>query len=498
LKQSRIILQRKTSLAQTLLALKISFEEPMSMYKAFAKCALGALLITAAANLSAKELYVDGASGNDATSYASNGASAPWRTIGRASWGSTNRAATNTNEAARAGDTVHVRAGTYTTTGTGERYGIAYQAVNNGTAAAPITFVADGTVTLTYSSGVGPVIGSYGSDYITWRGFTINEAQAPSTSDTGPCVVGDATGVIIEENTITGVGVNSRQDNYVGVRIDGAWDVTVRNNRIRNFRGYARNAAGIMTYYSGRLLIERNEIVNAGSGIYLKGNILNTDWITVRYNIIRDIGEAGIDIHRTPTPASGPLRIYQNIIRDSGVGIAIHGFDSGSTDASNAKMVNNTLVNNTYGLHVLYPMRENAGHIFWNNVMSGGQYGIYMEAAANGLVESRLDIEHNVYNSPTVAQVSTVNYSLNNFRSTFNVDNAAPAGLSTLSLFLDLLGDLKLLPLSPARTAGIDIFDLDRDGSTTDVIPAGAYVTGTEVIGPGGSIPVPPTQFSVR
>jgi hypothetical protein len=467
------------------------------MHKAILKFAFGALLITAAAGTSAKELYVDANSGNDATSYASNSASAPWRTIGRAAWGSTSRTSTNTNEAARAGDTVHVNAGTYSTTGTGERYGIAYQAVNNGTAGSPITFVAEGLVTLTYTSGVGPVIGSYGRNYITWRGFTVNEVNAPSTSDTGPCVVGDATGVVIEGNNITGVGTNSRQDNYVGIRIDGAWDVTVRNNRVRNFRGYGRNAAGIMTYYSGRLTIERNELENAGTGIYLKGNILNTDWITIRYNLIRNIDEAGIDIHRTPTPVTGPLLIYQNIIRDSGRGVAIHGFDSGTTDAQNAKIVNNTLVNNTYGLHVLYPLRDNARHLFWNNVVTGGQYGIYYETTAANLVESRIDIEHNVYNTPTVAQVSTQNLTLASFRSQFNMDNASPAGISTVSLFLDLLSDLKLLPASPARSIGVDVLDLDRDGSTTDVIPAGAYITGSEVIGPG-SIPVPPTQFSVR
>jgi hypothetical protein len=467
------------------------------MHKVTLKFTLGALLLTAAASTSAKELYVNAASGNDATSYSANSASAPWRTIGRASWGSTSRTSTNANEAARAGDTVHIAAGTYTTTGTGERYGIAYQAVNNGTAAAPITFVAEGLVTLTYSSGVGPVIGSYGSDYITWRGFTINEAQATSTSDTGPVVVGDARGVVIEGNTITGLGNNGRQDNYVGVRIDGCTDITVRNNRIRNFLGFGRNSSGIMTYYSGRVLIERNEIVNAGSGIYLKANITNTDWITVRFNVIRNIQDAAIDIHRAPTTAAAPTRIYQNIIRDSVSGIQIHGFDSGSTDASNAKIVNNTFVNNQYNLHILYPMRTNAGHIFWNNVISGGQYGIYMEAAADGLVESRMDIEHNVYNSPTMAQVSTNNYSLSSWKSTFNMDNATPAGLATLTLFLDLLGDLKLLPLSPARTAGVDVLDLDHDGSTTDVIPAGAYITGSEVIGPG-AVPVPPGDFVVR
>jgi hypothetical protein len=467
------------------------------MHKAILKFAFGALLITAAASVSAKELYVDANAGNDATTYSANSASAPWRTLGRAAWGSTNRGSPNTNEAARAGDTVHVAAGTYSTTGTGDRYGVAFQPTNSGTRAAPITFVAEGLVTLVYTSGVGPVIGSYGRDWITWRGFTINEAQATSTSDTGPVVVGDAEGIVIEGNNITGVGNNGRQDNYVGVRIDGGTDVTVRNNRIRNFLGFGRNSSGIMTYYSGRILIERNEIVNAGSGIYLKANLTNTDWITVRYNIIRDIQDAGIDLHRNPTTAAGPTQIYQNIIRDSRSAIQIHGFDSGTTDASHAKIVNNTLVNNTYGLHILYPMRTNAGHIFWNNVISGGSWAVYMEAAADGLVESRIDIEHNVYNSQTMSQVGTNNHSLNSWRSTFNMDNATPVGISTVTLFLDLLSDLKLLPGSPARTVGVDVLDLDRDGSTTDIIPAGAYITGSEVIGPG-SIPVPPSQFSVR
>jgi len=36
---------------------------------------------------------------------------------------------------------------------------------------------------------------------------------------------------------------------------------------------------------------------------------------------------------------------------------------------------------------------------------------------------------------------------------------------------------------SPALNAGIDILDLNHNGSTTDVIPAGAYITGNERIG---------------
>lgn len=464
------------------------------MKNSLLKIALGAFLIATCVSAQAKDLFVNGATGNDSVSYAANNEASPWRTIGRAAWGSTSRGSPNTNEAARAGDVVRVAAGTYSTTGTGERYGIAYQAVNNGTRTAPITFAAQGLVTLVYSGGVGPVIGTYGVDYITWRGFTINEAQATSTSDTGPVVMGDCQGAVVEDNNITGVGNLGRPDNYVGVRIDGCTDVIVRNNRIRNFLGSGRNSAGIMTYYSGRLTFERNEISNAGTGIYLKGNLTNTDWITIRYNLIYNIEGSGLDIHRSPTTAAGPTLIYQNIIRDTSSAVLFHAFDGGVTDASNVKVVNNTLINNSRQLHIVYEMRPNAGHIFWNNVVSGGSFGVYMEAPAANLTESRMDIEHNVYNSSTIAEVSTVSYSLASWKSTFGMDMASPAAISSAVLFIDNLTDFKLLPNSPARTIGVDVLDLDRDGTTSDIIPAGAYITGTEVVG-RGSIPSPPTQF---
>jgi hypothetical protein len=252
-----------------------------------------------------------------------------------------------------------------------------------------------------------------------------------------------------------------------------------------------------MTYYSGRLLIERNEISNAGSGIYLKANFPTVGSITVRYNHIHDIEDAAIDIHRNPTTADAPTLIYQNLIRNSDSGIQIHAFDSGNTDPQHTKIVNNTLINNNRQLFLLYPMRDNARHVFWNNVMSGGNLGVYMEAPAANLVESRIDIEHNVYNTSTVADVGGSSYSLSNWKSTFGMDLAQPASLVSNLLFLDLLTNFKLLSNSPARNVGVDILDLDRDGSTTDVIPAGAYITGNEVIG-RGAIPLAPTQVTVQ
>jgi hypothetical protein len=43
--------------------------------------------------------------------------------------------------------------------------------------------------------------------------------------------------------------------------------------------------------------------------------------------------------------------------------------------------------------------------------------------------------------------------------------------------------DFRLQATSPARSLGIDVFDLNGNGSTSDTVPAGAYVRGNEIIG---------------
>ena len=116
--------------------------------------ALVAALVWPSTAAEAKNLYVNATAGNDATSYATNGPNAPWRTIGRAAWGSTNRDARVSSEAARAGDVVLVAAGTYSTVATNQRATPSLYTQNQGTPGNPIVFRADGLVTIT-QSGVG-------------------------------------------------------------------------------------------------------------------------------------------------------------------------------------------------------------------------------------------------------------------------------------------------------------------------------------------------------
>ena len=112
-------------------------------------------------SVEAKTLYVD-PNGNDAVTYANNGPTTPWQSIGRAAWGTTSRFSGDPSQAARAGDVIRIAAGTYataglTTGGGGARQDVAYNPVNNGTAGSPIRFECVGVCVLTFSSGAGPI-----------------------------------------------------------------------------------------------------------------------------------------------------------------------------------------------------------------------------------------------------------------------------------------------------------------------------------------------------
>jgi len=443
----------------------------------------------------AKVLYVDRNTGNDATTYEANSATSPWATIGRAAWGSTNRSSPNASQAARAGDTVIVRAGTYSTAGTDVRYDPAYNPANSGTAAQPITFQAEGIVTLTLSSSRGPVIGANDRDYIVWKGFTINEANARSRPDTGPVVLWSTVGSAIEDCTIDGNGDPGYGDNHTGIRAEGSSQLRIRNNTIRNVLTSGINGvngAAIQFYTTGGVVIENNDLSDSGSGVWIKAPMEQTGFYEVRNNLIRNTGK-GVAVHRSPNTAAAPVRIYQNVITNFDQAVVIWMFDA-ATGPRNVKVVNNTIYGGQVGLFMNGEVISGAGHIFWNNVVANtSQYAINWAAAVAAMTPDRLDVEHNVYSGfGRFAIVWDADHSFSSWQTSFNQDSASPASVSANPLFSNAsTGDFRLQASSPARTKGVDILDLNGNGSTTDIIPAGAYVRGNEVIGRLATATVP-------
>jgi hypothetical protein len=246
----------------------------------------------------------------------------------------------------------------------------------------------------------------------------------------------------------------------------------------------ASNGAAIQFYTTGNVLVENNEISDSGSGIFLKATLAQTGQYDIRNNLIRNTG-MGIAVHRSPNSASAPVRIYQNIITGANHGVVIWMFDA-STGPRNVKVVNNTIYGGQVGLFMNGEVISGAGHIFWNNVVANtSQYAINWAAAVAAMTPDRLDVEHNVYSGfGRFAIVWDADHSFSSWQTSFNQDAASPASVSANPLFSNAsTGDFRLQASSPARTKGVDILDLNGNGSTTDIIPAGAYVRGNEVIG---------------
>ena len=463
----------------------------------------------------AKTLYVDSAIGNDSTTYAANNASNPWRTLGRAAWGSTDREARVSAQAAQAGDVVLVSAGTYSTAGSNTRNEPAFYSQNAGTIGNPVTYRAVGTVSLVYTSGAGPIIGCYYQNYVTWDGFTIDESLAPSRPDTGPVTSWGSTGCVFQNLTILGNGnSNSANDNHAGIRIEQTVGTVIRNNRIQNIftTGNTFNGACVKTYSSEGFIIENNDFSQCGAGVFVKGGPFSsalTHRSVIRYNYFHNIGKANVQqggcigLHAgAPYNAANPIVIHQNFFGNcQEAAVRVWNFDGTNVlnNPAHAKIVNNTSVGSQNTIWVSNGLIANAGIVVWNNIMVNNS----SFATAANVLNTELqnpayyDSEHNLFfgYGQFAASASGNFSSLATWQSTLNQDAAAPASQVADPRFVGGT-DYHLQTSSPARTLGVDYLDLDGDGSTTDIIPAGMYVTGNETIGltsggtpPGDSTP---------
>ena len=355
------------------------------------------LAVTFPLGTEAATLYVNGTTGNDATPYVTNSEANPWRTIGRAAWGSTNPNVPNAAEAAQTGDTVLVAAGTYSTAGTDSRFGVAYNPANSGTSGSPITFQAQGLVVLTLNHSRGPIIGANSKNYITWKGFTIHESHAPTHADTGSVVFLHSTGSSAENLILDGNGDAGYGDNHPGVRIEHSIGTIVRNNEIRNYytSGVNQvNGAGIQVYNSKGLTIEHNEIYNCGSGIFLKAigfvgrkgtpSEFSDMQDVIRYNLIHDVAYGLVHHRHFHSTTTAYVLWHQNIVRNASLGgITLWGFPGDGP--SNGRFVNNTIHGAVNGIYLKAEvLTENWNNLLQNNLITGSTNSAILNDANNG------------------------------------------------------------------------------------------------------------------
>ena len=434
----------------------------------------------------AKSLYVNGSTGSDSTTYAQNDADHPWLTLGRACWGHTNRASYNSSEAAQAGDTVYIAAGTYSAAGQVARWEPAFEPINQGTSGNPITFEAVGTVTLTLSSGTGPVFGcgegwdAGGRSYVTWDGFTSDENDHDVYAGEPFLAVAYGSDYVVFQNCIF-YGKNLPEDerNHSAIRFEGATNCEVSNCYFSGFTGTGENHADLYFYNNDDILCEHNEHTAGNAAIWVKGP--TNERIIFRYNLVHDTaGYAAVRFG----PGSIDGRIYQNILYNVGVGLEN---EDHATESYGNYWVNNTVVTSSW-MGMRLQGQVHPGY-FYNNIivdsgdaMGGGAVGSTSQESPTVNV-----FEHNLYydyNYFWYDQGSPGNRTFTYWQETWERDTVSPAGQDADPVFVDQENhNYHLDTGSPALTMGVDVLDFDGDENTTEIIPAGAYVTGDETIG---------------
>lgn len=443
-------------------------------------------------------LYVNGATGNDSTNKASNTSGTPWQTIGRAAWGNASRSSPSSAQAAAAGDTVIIAAGTYTYSGTiDNRFSVVYNPTNAGSVGNYITFQANGVVVLGAPAANSPVIGADNVDYIKWyadvttgarfqitcdgRGGTTADDKGVATvvnprPDTGPVVGHDATGLWIEGCVIDGGPQLDYTDNYDGIHLDGCDLYTIRNNTCHSFRNLAdtSNAAGIKLYQSPDGLVEHNLVYDCGGGICIKDTGSATMFANdavIRYNWVEDIN-IGVSMSLS---AEGANDFYQNVIKDTTIALDITG-----VNVLGLRFFNNTCVG--LGDGVYWHSSESpasSGVVVWNNIFQTTSTAINLNGIAMA-AETVFDLEHNCYQltSGIFYTGSDGNRTFANFNSTYTTqhDDSPIAILDDPEFVNAGTEDYRLGPASPCRNLGVH-------PDTLAATHAGAYITGLEQIG---------------
>lgn len=356
---------------------------------------------------------------------------APWRTLQKAA------------DSVAAGDYVTVKAGTYDA---------GFHLTADGTDSARITFYAESGATITGPNATTPdAINLEGADYVTVKGFTIDNTA---------------------NGSITRAGIRSVTNT----------DAVIKNNTI-----HAPGTWGIFTGFSENVYIENNEANRAGEehGIYVSNS---ADHPTIRNN--RLWGNNGCGIHMNGDVSmggdgviSGALvennTIYGNglgggsgingdglqdsIIRNNLVydnhasGISLYKIDGGAGSSGNYVM-NNTVVVADDGRWALNIADGSKGNTVFNNIfLNLGSYRGSVTISHDSL--EGFESDHNVVMDRFTTDDGDSVMTLADWRTATGQD-AHSLVATPEQLFMNAAeGDFRLIPAAPAVDAGTSSFN---------------------------------------
>lgn len=335
--------------------------------------------------------YYVSPAGSDA---AAGGASAPWQTLQRAA------------NAAVAGDTVHVAAGTYAA-------GMNFFGKDGGAAAAPIKFLADPGAVITHRADSGMPndrlaainVENTGGYYVI-QGFTIHGDG--SMERAGIRVAGNSN-VQILDNTV--------DEAYIGIFTSNADDLLIQGNTCTR----STDQHGIYVGANSHRTVVRGNTLwgNTWDGLHLNASYAAgpNDGALVENNVIYDNNLSGMDVEGATHATFRNNLIYDNLKH----GITFHSQDQTAAGDPTPPCLGNTVVNNTItGNHmfaVAFRPEDMADTAVFNNVLFSrnpdGSYGsIGVSGSAVGISS-----DYNVVNDNFSMALGSTTMSLEQWRS---------------------------------------------------------------------------------
>ncbi len=406
--------------------------------------------------------YYVSPSGNNANA---GSEAAPWRTIQKAA------------DTMVAGDTVLVRGGIYSlqsgdgTCGVPDTAICALKPKRSGTATSPIVFKA--------FPGQRPVLRGlavyiFNKAYVTIGGFEIAGANIRTTDG--------CTGIVAENNHIHEV-TGPAGANIAAIAFNDCDQCIARGNVLHHISGPPadyryHNADGVLSYNGTNLLIEHNEIWEAGNGVFHKSSASNTiKGMTVRYNYIHDTTRcAWYSIAGAGDQGHFQQEFYGNICRAMRQGIEADPGTEAATQSVGLYVSNNVFADLTgvgIGSNGFLDVRV------WNNIFYRVAFGAISIGSSPTINSLTLSDYNFLYPSARFGLFGTSYDSLPVWQaaSGFDTDSRIADPLFTSQLY-------NLAPSSPALGAG------RSDGTATGAVVAiGARPTGTEKVGPPLSPP---------
>lgn len=297
-----------------------------------------------------------------------------------------------------AGDTIHVRAGTYTL-----GLSLGWNTPVSGASGHPISFLGDAGAIINHRNTHTPDgIDVEGCNYITISGFTI--INDGSITRAGIRMSGGGQGNVVENNTISGTG-------QFGILGGFQSNSLVQGNVIHDIKATGGNTTGHGVYWANSLVnatLRLNTIYNCGgNGLHMNGDISQggtgvASGCLIERNTLYNNQQTylGGDINCDGLQNS---RLQNNLIYACpGAGIALYQVDSSAGASGNVTCNNTVIVNST--VKSAFEINTNSiNNTVFNNVV------INLATFSAGTTSGAMDIDgsslagfvcdHNVYSN---------------------------------------------------------------------------------------------------